>query len=98
MTRNTTERYALGYLSVTLSVSGMTSSLTAYDDLSTTDEMVADCRETERRLAFTSVARDALRPAPSIRFEDQRQGLPKRDIDLLQAAQRISGALGLDLD
>jgi hypothetical protein len=98
MTRNTTEGYALGYLSVTLNVSAMSSSLTAYDDLSTTDEMVADCRETERRLAFTSVARDALRPAPSLRFEDQRQGLPKRDIDLLEAAQRISGALGLDLD
>jgi len=75
----------------------MTSSLTAYDDLASTDELVADCRETERRLAFTSVARDALRPAPSIRFEDQPQGLPKRDIDLLAAAQRISGALGLDL-
>lgn len=76
----------------------MTSRLTAYEDPSTTDEMLADCRETERRLAFTSVARDALRPAPSIRFEDHRQGLPKREIDLLQAAQRISGALGLDLD
>jgi hypothetical protein len=76
----------------------MSSNLPVYDDPSSTDEMVADCRETERRLAFTSVARDALRPAPSLRFEDQPQGLAKRDIDMLAAAQRLSGALGLDLD
>lgn len=98
MARNTTDRYSLGYLSVTLSVSGMSSHLSAYEDLAAPAEMCADARETERRLAVSSVARDALRPAPSIRFEDQPQGLPKQDIDMLLAAQRIAGALGLDLD
>ena len=88
----------MGYVPVTLSVVDMSSHLPAYDDLPTTAELCADARETERRLAFTSVARDALRPAPSIRFEDQPQGLPKQDIDMLLAAQRIAGALGLDLD
>lgn len=76
----------------------MTSSRTAYDDPSTTAELVADCRETERRLAFTGVARAALRPAPSIRFEDQREGLAKQEIDMFAAAHRIADALGLDLD
>jgi hypothetical protein len=76
----------------------MTSSLTAYDDPASTAELCADCRETERRLALTRVARGALRPAPSIRFEDYPQGLPKQDIDLLAAAHRLAGALGLELD
>jgi len=76
----------------------MTSSKTAYDDPSTAAELVADCRETERNLAFTSVGRSALRPAPSIRFEDQPQGLAKQDIDMLAAAHRIAGALGLEMD
>ena len=76
----------------------MTSRLPVYDDPATPAELAADCRETERRLAFTSVARDALRPAPSIRFDDYPQGLPKRDVDMLAAAHRIAGALGLDLD
>ena len=88
----------MGYLSVTLSVLDMTSGLTAYDDPSTPSELAADCRETERRLALTCVSRDALRPAPSIRFEDFPQGLPKRDVDLLAAAHRLAGALGLELD
>jgi hypothetical protein len=76
----------------------MTSARIAYDDLSSPEEMRADCRETETRLALTSAARGALRPAPSIRFEDFPQGLPKGDIDLLVAAHRIAHALGLELD
>ena len=98
MARNTTERYSLEYVPVTLSVADMSSNLPAYEDLATPAEMCADARATERRLAFGAVARAALRPAPSIRFEDQRQGSPKQDIDMLRAAQRIAGALGLDLD
>jgi hypothetical protein len=76
----------------------MTSRTTAYDDPASAAELYADCRETERRLAFRSVARQALRPAPSIRFEDHPQGLPKQDIDMLAAAHRLSRVLGLDLD
>ncbi|WGL53783.1 hypothetical protein P5P86_08120 [Nocardioides sp. BP30] len=76
----------------------MTSSRTAYDDPATPAQLRADCRETERRLAMTGVARAALRPSPSLRFEDHAQGLAKRDIDLLAAAHRLSAALGLDLD
>jgi len=76
----------------------MTSSKTAYDDPSTAAELAADCRAIERNLAFTRVARNALRPAPSIRFEDQPQGLAKQDIDMLAAAHRLADALGLELD
>jgi|GEM_PF-6298844 len=74
------------------------SPLTPYDDPASTDELWADCRETESRLALTRAARQALRPAPSIRFEDHPQGMPKQDIDLLRAAQRLAHAMGLDLD
>lgn len=73
-------------------------SLTAYDDPASPAEMRADCHEAGVRLGLTGVARDALRPAPSIRFEDYPQGLPKQDIDTLQAAQRLASALDLELD
>lgn len=76
----------------------MTSSLIAYDDPATPAELRADCRETERRLALTSVTRNALRPAPSIRFEEHPQGLEKQNIDMLAAAHLLSAVLGLDLD
>ena len=86
------------YRWVVLTVEDMTSRKPAYDDPSTAAELVADCRETERNLAFTSVVHNALRPAPSIRFEDQPQGLAKQDIDMLAAAHRVAGALGLEMD
>lgn len=73
-------------------------SLTAYDDLASPAEMRADCDRAGSRLGLTGVARDALRPAPSIRFEDCPQGLPKQDIDMLQAARRLATALDLELD
>lgn len=70
----------------------------AYDDPASPAEMRADCHQAGSRLGLTGVARDALRPAPSIRFEDYPRGLPKRDVDMLQAARRLATALGLELD
>jgi len=66
---------------------------TAYDDLATPQEMLADCRAADGALDLPRIARAVQRPAPSIRFEDFPQGLPKRDIDLLTAAEHLTREL-----
>ncbi|MEP9381007.1 hypothetical protein [Nocardioides sp. KR10-350] len=70
----------------------------AYDDPATPHELCADCRAADRALALDRAARSVRRPAPSIRFEDYPQGLPKRDIDLLAAAHRLAHTLSLAQD
>jgi hypothetical protein len=80
----------------------------AYDDPSTPSELTADCRAAEARLALPDaadspvapawvdrVARAAVRPAPSIRFEDLPREVAKREVDPTAAARRIAVALDL---
>lgn len=67
--------------------------MTAYDDLATPQEMLADCRATGRNLRLDRAARAAVRPAPSIRFEDYPREVPKREIEVSEAAQRLSAAI-----
>ena len=80
----------------------MAKNRTVYADPATPAELRDDCRaagvvlDLPRRM--DSVARAASRPAPSIRFEDYPQGLPKHDVDLLTAARSLAAALDLELD
>ena len=58
--------------------------------------MYADARATRDRLA--SVARAAARPAPSLTYDDFPREVPKREIRIDEAAQRLANALHLHLD
>ena len=63
--------------------------------------MTADCQVLQRQLRLTQLeraARAALRPAPSIRYEDYPRELAKRDIEVSEAAARLAAALHLHLD
>jgi hypothetical protein len=76
-----------------------------YDDASTSTEMTSDCRAVEaalrlpqRRTAAERAARAALLPAPSIGYADYPREVPKRRIEVADAAARLAGALHLHLD
>lgn len=75
---------------------------TPYDDPEPPATLAESCRAAGDVLALRrdldSVARAARRPAPSIRFEDRPQGLPKRDLDMLAAAEMLAAALSLEVD
>ena len=74
----------------------------AYDDQASMDEMYADCEQAgrnlgvERRLARAAEA--ATEPPPSIHFEDYPREVPKREIRISEAAQRLANAMELHLD
>jgi len=70
----------------------------AYDDPATPEEMRADCRAAGANLHLERAARAVARPAPSLYFEDYPRELPKRDIEISEAAARLAGALNLQLD
>ena len=72
--------------------------MTAYDDLATPAQMREDCRAASRHLRLERAAEQASRPAPSILFEDYPREVPKREITISAAAQRIANALELHLD
>ena len=72
--------------------------MTAYDDLATPSQMRADCRATGSNLRLERAAYKISRPAPSIHFEDFPREVPKREIRISVAAQRIANALELHLD
>jgi hypothetical protein len=59
-------------------------------------DMYADARATRDRLE--SVARPAARPAPSLTYDDFPREVPKREIRIDEAAQRLANALHLHLD
>ena len=58
--------------------------------------MYADARATRDRLE--SVARAAGRPTPSLTYDDFPREVPKREIRIDEAAQRLANALHLHLD
>ena len=74
----------------------------AYDDAASMAAMRADCEAVgrnlglERRLARAAEA--ATGPAPSIHFEDYPAEIPKREIRVSEAAQRLANAMELHLD
>jgi hypothetical protein len=59
-------------------------------------DMYADARATRDRLE--SVGRAAARPAPSLTYDDFPREVPKREIRIDEAAQRLANALHLHLD
>jgi hypothetical protein len=76
-----------------------------YDDPATTAQMTADCRAVEtalhlpgRRSEAERAARAALRPAPSIRYEDFPREVAKPGIEVSDATARLAAALHLHLD
>jgi hypothetical protein len=66
----------------------MSDSRVAYDDASSPDQMALDC----------AAVRAALRPAPSIRYEDYPREVTKPRIEIPAAAARLAAALHLQLD
>ena len=60
--------------------------------------MYADARATRDRLRLERVARAAVRPAPSLTYDDFPREVSKREIRVEEAAQRIANALHLHLD
>lgn len=73
----------------------------AYDDAASMAEMRADCEAVGRNLGFerrlARAAEAATGPAPSIHFEDFPREMPKREIRISEAAQRLADAMELDL-
>ena len=76
--------------------------MTPYDELGTPAQMTADCHATSRNLRLQHrlerAAEQVFRPSPSIHFEDFPREVPKREIRVSEAAQRIANALELHLD
>ena len=72
--------------------------MTAYDELATPAQMREDCRAAGRNLRLERAADKLLGPVPSIRYEDFPREVPKREIRVSAAAQRIANALELHLD
>ena len=70
----------------------------AYDDASTPEEMSADCRAAGENLRLRRAAEAAVRPAPSIHFDEYPREVGKRDIRISDAAARLANALHLHLD
>ncbi len=77
----------------------------AYDDVSPADRMTSDCRAVEealhlprRRTPAERAARAAVRPAPSLMFEDYPREVAKPSIEVSEAAARLAAALHLHLD
>jgi hypothetical protein len=91
-TRNTTGRYRWVYLSVAPSVDSMTQ----YEELGTPAQMRADCEAVNSRLA--RAAEKVAEHAPSIHYDDFPREVPKKDIRISEAAQRLANALHLHLD
>lgn len=67
-----------------------------YEEIATPADLRADCEAVSLRLAQAEVR--AVRPAPSIHFDEYPREIPKRDIEISEAAQRLANALHLHLD
>ncbi|HET9420288.1 MAG TPA: hypothetical protein VFO49_04055 [Nocardioides sp.] len=74
----------------------------AYDDQASMTEMYSDAEQAGRNLGLEGrlarAAEAATAPAPSIHFEDYPREVPKRDIRISEAAQRLANAMELHLD
>lgn len=84
MAQHTTDRYDWVYQSVAPIVDNMT----PYEEIATPADLHADCEAVRR----------ALQPAPSLHFDDYAREIPKGQIEVTEAAQRLANALHLHLD
>ena len=69
--------------------------MTAYDDL---DSPAGDARRTPQRSARNCLAGAARPRYADLLLEDYPRDLPKREIEITEAAQRLANALHLHLD
>ena len=81
----------------------MTYERRAYDDAATAAQMTADCHAVElalhlpeRRSAAERAAAAAVKPAPSILFEDYPREVTKPRITVSEAAARLASAMYTD--
>src|SRR5690606_29307983 len=91
-TRKTTHRYGWVYLSVAPTVEDMT----PYEEMDSPTQLHSDCEKVNRRLA--RAARKVVEAPPSIHFEDFPREVPKQEIRISEAAQRLANAMHLHLD
>ncbi|MGH8965335.1 MAG: hypothetical protein ACRDXB_08410 [Actinomycetes bacterium] len=77
----------------------------AYDDASSSPEMLSDCRAVEdalrlprRRTPAEHATRAAVRPAPRIEYDAYPREVEKKPIAVSEAAARLGAALHLHLD
>jgi hypothetical protein len=61
-------------------------------------DMYTDARAARRNLRLERIARAAVEPAPGLTYDDYPREVPKREIHVDEAAQRIANALHLHLD
>ncbi len=64
----------------------------------TTGDMYADARATRDHLRLERAVRRVAEPAPSLQYDDFPREVPKREIRVEEAAQRLANALHLHLD
>ncbi len=67
-------------------------------DLETLAAMRADCAAASENLPMARAARRAVRPAPSIHYDDFPRGIAKPEIRVDEAAARLARALHLGLE
>jgi hypothetical protein len=70
--------------------------MTPYEELATPAQLRADCEAATR--ALEGAARQALRPAPSIHYDEFPREVHKSEIRISEAAQRLANTLHLHLD
>ena len=70
--------------------------MTPYEEIDTPTQLHSDCQEVNRRLELA--ARKVVQTPPSIHFEDFPREVPKPEIRISEAAQRLANAMHLHLD
>ncbi|MBO0844915.1 MAG: hypothetical protein J2P22_05810 [Nocardioides sp.] len=70
---------------------------TSYDEIETPAAMRADCAAVGRALRLERIAEAAVAGAPSLKYADYPHDMPKREIEISEAAARLAGALNFYL-
>ncbi len=70
--------------------------MTPYEELESPAALHADCEAVGRRLA--RAAEKAVAAPPSIHYDDYPREVPKPEVRVSEAAQRLANALHLHLD
>jgi len=65
--------------------------MTPYEEPAAPADMTTDCEAVRRRLA--DAAAKAVRPAPSIHYDEFPRDVPKRGLEISEAAQRLGRAI-----
>jgi hypothetical protein len=71
---------------------------TSYDEIEAPAQMREDCAAVGRALRLERIAEAAVAGAPSLEYDAFAREVGKPEIEVREAAARLAGALGLDLD